>query len=173
MPRPPRFDAAWQRRLRWRARWRTALPFALLGVLVGVWLFVGQPLREREWSTVRTHFALCGPGPTGPCVVDGDTLRFGRLHSDRRVRLTGFDAPEMDGLCEAERARARAAQAELHRWLAEGPFAWSGGSDPPRDKYGRELREARRGDDRLADHMVAAGLAAGDGWGERAIDWCS
>ncbi|QPC98930.1 thermonuclease family protein [Qipengyuania soli] len=91
----------------------------------------------------------------------------------RRIRLTGFDAPEMDGACAAERTRAQEAKRALHAWLAGGPFEWNGGADPPRDKYGRELRAARRGKDELADHMIGLGLAEGGGWTTQRIDWCA
>nr|WP_247713386.1 thermonuclease family protein [Qipengyuania polymorpha] len=107
------------------------------------------------------------PG-SGPCVIDGDTLAIGQ----RRVRLTGYDAPEMDGACKYERAKAREAKDELHRWLARGRFTWTGGDNPPRDRWGRELREARRGDDLLAEHMVSAGLAEEMGWGAERREWC-
>ena len=150
-----------------------ATPFLLLGVLLGVWLFVEDRVRPAgDWVRVETRFELCGPGPNSACVIDGDTVRYGHLQGDRRIRLTGFDAPEMSGACAAESARAREAKRALHAWLAQGPFEWSGGDEPPRDKYGRELRAARRGEDRLADHMIALGLAEGRGWLTERIDWC-
>ena len=57
-------------------------------------------------------------------------------------------------------------------WLSQGPFEWTGGTDPPRDKYGRELRAARRGTEDLAEVMISAKLAEGSGWGATRIDWC-
>lgn len=105
-------------------------------------------------------------------MVDGDTIRLGQ----RRIRLTGFDAPEMDGNCPAERIRAVEAREALASWLNSGPFELDGGEDPPRDQYGRELRAARRatGDriDTLADHMIAADMAAENGWLDER-DWCA
>ncbi len=174
-----RFDALWQkaraRRSQWRRIRRLATPFFLLGVLLGVWLFVGDRMRPgaEEWVEVPTRFELCGSGPNSACVIDGDTVRYGHLRGDRRIRLTGFDAPEMDGACAAERTRAQEAKRALQAWLAEGPFEWNGGADPPRDKYGRELRAARRGKDELADHMIGLGLAEGGGWTTQRIDWCA
>ncbi|MBT8427222.1 MAG: hypothetical protein KJO02_04250 [Erythrobacter sp.] len=134
------------------------------------WLFLGDRISPPEpVTTVGSTFRLCGtPGP-GPCVIDGDTLAIG----NRRVRLTGYDAPEMDGACKLEIAKANRAKLELHAWLARGRFEWTGGTEPPYDRYGRELREARRGDDLLADHMIGAGLAEGTGWGASAVNWCS
>lgn len=120
-----------------------------------------------EADEIALSFPLCSaPGFAPNCVVDGDTIRIG----NRRIRLTGYDAPEMQGQCPAESEAARQAQAELARWLALGPFQLDGGSEPPRDRYGRELRAARRlsasGDMQLlADHMIAANLTEGDYWG--------
>lgn len=135
-----------------------------------------------EAQEVSLSFPLCSaPGYSANCVVDGDTIRIG----ERRIRLTGFDAPELDGKCPAESEAARKAQAELVRWLAIGPFQLDGGDDPARDQYGRELRAARRlassGDTRLlSDHMIAARLAQGDywdagwsdDWGIGRVNWC-
>ena len=53
---------------------------------------------------VALAFPLCSaPGYSPNCVVDGDTLRM----AERRIRLTGFDAPEMKGACPAESEAAR------------------------------------------------------------------
>lgn len=51
-----------------------------------------------EAQEVSLSFPLCSaPGYSANCVVDGDTIRIG----ERRIRLTGFDAPELDGKCPA------------------------------------------------------------------------
>ena len=145
----------------------TALVFALA---IGWFLFKERlfpPILPPQ-SEVAITFRPCGTPGSGPCVIDGDTLAIGQ----RRVRLTGYDAPEMDGACKYERAKANQAREELLRWLARGRFTWTGGEDPLRDRYGRELREARRGDDLLAEHMVSAGLAEEMGWGAVRVEWC-
>ena len=163
MVRPAHFRKT-RRRSTIRAFW-WSLPVALL---VAGWVLLGERLASPEpVKEVDLAFGLCGE-KWGACVVDGDTVRIGQ----RRIRLTGFDAPEMEGACDAESAKARLARDELRRWLAIGPFQWTGGSAPPRDQYGRELREARRGDELLAEHMVSAGLAEGSGWGARPQAWC-
>ena len=110
---------------------------------------------EGEWDRTERQFTICGQGSSAACVVDGDTLRLGQ----RRVRLTGFDAPELHGQCDAESQLARAARDELAAWLNRGAFEMDGGADPPRDQYGRELREVRRGGELLADSMIERGLA--------------
>lgn len=121
-----------------------------------VFAFRQQGWGEGSWSPVERSFALCGSGAGGAaCVIDGDTIAIGA----RRIRLTGFDAPETDGACEAERRLAQVAREELAAWLNLGPFELDGGAEPPRDDYGRELREARRGGEALADTMVERELA--------------
>ena len=116
-------------------------------------------------------FTLCGEKRAARCVIDGDTVMLGQ----RRVRLTGYDAPELDGACEAERLLARRAQAALRDWLGRGPFQLHGGENPPLDAYGRELRAARRNDaagqEWLAETMLEAGLARNTGWGAGAPGW--
>lgn len=148
-------------------------------IVMGVWWFVVKPItQEQGWVSVAPDFALCGEGARQQaCVVDGDTVHIGFGSDRRRIRLTGFDAPEIDGACEAERNLARSARARLHQWLSNGPFEWDGANDPPRDQYGRELREARRiaadgSQETLADVMIEGGFAAANGWGDAPEDWC-
>ena len=164
--------------LTWWVMWR--VPIFLLIVLV-VWWYAIRPItNDRGWVEVRQSFGLCGSsqGPaTDGCVVDGDTLIIGFGSDRRRIRLTGFDAPELDGACEAESRIARTARTALHEWLASGPFEWDGASGPPRDQYGRELRSVRRvvkggRDEILAETMIERGLAAESGWGAEPLDWC-
>ncbi|BDI60057.1 hypothetical protein MACH05_06170 [Qipengyuania nanhaisediminis] len=153
----------------------------LLLIVMALWWFLLRPAQsDADWVSVTEPFAICGEaGPRAAgCVVDGDTVVLGFGREQRRIRLTGFDAPEIDGACTAERRRAAEARRALHRWLAQGPFEWSGGVQPPRDRYGRELRAARRdggspGDtDLLAHSMIAQGLAVADGRGEPEPQWC-
>ena len=167
MARPARFRT--RRRPRSKRSWRwPAWWLGLLGALgAALYLNGGRLGPKVEVSEVRQPFGLCGQRGGSACVIDGDTLAIGQ----RRIRLTGFDTPELDGACEAERAQARAARTALYAWLSQGPFTWTGGAEPPRDRYGRELREASRGDETLVEHMIDAGLAEGDGWGE-GREWC-
>ena len=179
-----RFDAKLKRKRTRKSRWRKlgrgfrkTLVLALIfgaSILLVRW----QDTGEETWLSLGSDFALCGPGQWQRCVVDGDTLKIGQ----RRIRLTGYDAPEMDGACQRERVKAREAQSALRDWLNAAPYHLSGGAEPPRDKYGRELREARRdvtGTDRflgkgyLSQHMMDIGLAEPYGWGGAPYDWCS
>lgn len=155
---------------------------ALVTIVLAAWWFIYRPLAEQpqDWTPVESSFALCGErfGEASGCVVDGDTVFIGEGARRRRIRLTGYDAPELDADCAGEQAVAQEARRALHQWLATGAFEWSGGSEPPRDQYGRELREARRltGENTyeyLAETMIDADLAADSGWGANEIDWCT
>src|SRR5690606_37047476 len=65
-------------------------------------------LPREEAEVVEGHFTICGEARAANCVVDGDTLMLGQ----RRVRLAGFDAPELKGACETESELARKAREE-------------------------------------------------------------
>ena len=167
-----------------RSRWsriRSTLRYALvIAAAIGLATLLDRArhwdlpfLPREEAEAVEAHFTICGEEPAANCVVDGDTLMLGQ----RRVRLAGFDAPELDGECEAESGLARKAREELRGWLNAGTVRLDGGDDPPRDRYGRELREATRLDAGggllyLSDHMIEAGLARATGWGETGGRWC-
>lgn len=189
--KPPRFhkrSSRWRRGSppgsSWRSsgkrgRWRSWLPtFLLVALLVIAWRLTA-PLVAPEWDAVESRqFGLCGErGRPFACVNDGDTVTLGYGNSARRIRLTGFDTPELDGACPAESAKAREARGALRAWLNAAPFEWDGGAEPPYDRYGRELRAARRihPDGRielLADTMMQAGLAGGSGWDFTPTNWC-
>ena len=160
----------------WWLVWR--VPALALVVMLAWWFIIKPIAQEQGWVAVTHGFAVCGEGPREVgCVIDGDTVFISDGTAQRRIRLTGFDAPELDGACEIENRLAIAARTKLHEWLTEGPFEWNGDDNPPRDQYGRELRAARRlgsdgSEETLADVMIASGLAAERGWGEPPPDWC-
>lgn len=163
--------------LGWWNLWRVP---TLVTLVAAIWWFAVRPIADEQgWVPVDQPLSLCGAGErTDLCIVDGDTLRVSQRGArPRRIRLTGFDAPELDGACEAERKLARQARAALLEWLDQGPFEWNGADDPPFDQYGRELRKVRRkgragAPEYLAEAMVDAGLADATGWDEAQTDWC-
>ena len=166
-----------QRWLGWWVIWR--IPVLLIVVMLA-WWFIYRPIAASmaDWAEVQYDFDVCGERGRGfACVSDGDTVTLGYGSSARRIRLTGFNAPEIEGQCPAESAAALRAQAELRAWLNRGAFEWDGGSEPPRDRYGRELRSVRRtapegSSETLAEHMIDADLAEGPGpWQYQ--NWCS
>ncbi|MGB7409280.1 MAG: hypothetical protein WA908_12315, partial [Pontixanthobacter sp.] len=142
-------------------RFRKFASIATLLLIAGI-ITIGRPQDEDTvWQRTDATFSLCAERTTDACVIDGDTIMFGQ----RKIRLTGFDAPELDGACEAERRTSIAARDALLVWLNTAPFAIGGGAEPSFDRYGRELRAVRRGDEQLAEMMIDRGLAHGSGWG--------
>lgn len=180
VPSRPKFRRPFRRRssglMQWWLVWRVP---ALAAIVMAVWWFAIRPIAsEQGWVPVTESFALCGEGTRAAgCVIDGDTVFLGFGPNQRRIRLTGFDAPELDGACETETRLAIGARQRLYEWLQEGAFEWNGSEEPPRDQYGRELRAARRqsqeGEEALADVMIASGLASASGWGSGPADWCA
>jgi micrococcal nuclease len=103
-------------------------------------------------------------------VVDGDTLRLWCDDGMARMRLTGFDAPELySPKCFAETVAAQQAKWAL-RWLiwqARGVRMQRDGED----RYGRSLVELSDAAGPLADRMIAAGHGRAYGGGRRE-GWC-
>lgn len=163
---------------RFRRRWWPAFRLAALAAVLIASAWYLRPVENPdEWQVVNPPFGTCGTrGRPFACVSDGDTVTLGYGASARRIRLKGFDAPEVDGACPAERAMAARATTALYDWLNRGAFEWDGGIESPRDRYGRELRTARRAlpdgsYEELADVMIEADLAEGNAIWERR-DWC-
>ena len=160
-----------------RRKWRGARWWILAALLIAFALVLrGWSATPDDPIALPASFTICGEGASAACVIDGDTVAIGTVAGRRawRIRFTGFDAPELDGACEAEREAALTARRAAHEWLNAAPAFVDGGADPPRDRYGRELRSAARTNgETLADHMLERGLAQGSGWGAPAIDWCA
>ncbi len=149
--------------------WRRVLPFFTFVAVIGLsTLVIRYTGISGEWEPVDTRFTLCGERGSKGCVIDGDTIMLGR----RKIRITGYNAPELQGECEAETMLARRSRDALRDWINEGAFEMSGGDDPPFDQYGRELRELKRGDTLLADYMIDQALAQESGWGFTRGGWC-
>lgn len=178
MVRPPRFHTkplrpTAQRSHARKRRWRGLLTaLGLLCAIAGAVLVMRMPSFGGEWQELEMRFTLCGERGSHACVVDGDTVIIGRGSAARRIRLTGFNAPELNGQCPAESALALQSRKALRDWLNTGPFTLDGADDPPRDQYGRELRAAKRGGEWLSDTMIEAGLAQSTGWGTARGGWC-
>lgn len=134
------------------ARRRTLLPaiVVLLSVLILIavlaWL---DPLPPRFSGTATAS--------------DGDSLRLG----GDRIRLIGFDAPELDQVCwradGSEWPCGREARAAMRRLLEGGEISCRPEGE---DKYGRVLARCSAGENDLGATMVSAGLAiATDAYG--------
>ena len=109
---------------------------------------------------ISAQFTRCGQGRGHACVVDGDTFKLGQ----RKVRIIGIDAPEVNGACPEEQRLAEAATAKLQGLLNQEPFEMVGRVDEMQDRYGRDLRIVRRalpggGYRSIAADMRESGLA--------------
>lgn len=174
MAKPLRFDTGRagrkRRRTNTRARsWRRIPAWLVIAVAAGaIGWFVRQQGNGEIWVQQNSEFTLCENRASSACVIDGDTIMIGK----RKIRMSGYNAPELAGECSAEKSLALESRGALLQWLNAGPFLMSGGDEPPFDKYGRELREFRRGNDWLADAMIRGGLAQQSGWGFVHGGWC-
>ena len=140
-----------------------ARPFVLAGVLFVAWagadpMLVDPPgFLSSEPEQISAHFTRCGPGRGNACVVDGDTFKLGK----RKIRIIGIDAPETHPARCADEARlGEQSTARLQELLNQGPFEMVAPVYGKQDRYGRDLRSIRRGDQSIADDMMReSGLA--------------
>ncbi len=170
MVKPPRFHTKRRRRSGRRSLWRKLKPLVTFLFLLGVGaLIMRMPVMfEGDYAPVETRFTLCSDRSSQGCVIDGDTIMIGQ----RKIRISGYNAPELAGECADETALARRSRDALLAWLDDGVFQMDGGEDPPFDKFGRELRVLKRGQEWLSDHMIKQGLAQESGWGFERGGWC-
>lgn len=115
-------------------------------------------------------------GPEGSCrilsVIDGDTVLFWCPGQPaERLRLTGFDTPELfSPQCPSEYLAAEQAKWGLRAMLfaaQDTAFAPAG-----RDRYGRLLAAVTLDGVPLARRMIEAGLARAYDGGKRS-GWCA
>src|SRR5688572_4089013 len=105
---------------------------------------------------VSTGFTPCGPGRGSACVVDGDTFKLG----DRRIRITGIDAPELLApQCPGEEVLARRSADRLLDLLNQGEFEMIAHRLQREDRHGRDLMVIRRGGQSIGDTLIDEGLA--------------
>ena len=154
-----------RRRIR-RLTWMAVMVIAILGTasgpVLGSFLVDGarfQPLVEENSGCRVTS------------VTDGDTVRMrcpGR--AEERVRLTGFDTPELFSPgCRAEHRAAIQAKTALQDRIRAADTL-----DITRrgtDRYGRTLAELRLDGQSVARLMIADGHARAYAGGTRA-SWC-
>ena len=116
---------------------------------------------------VSTQFTPCGPGRGPACVIDGDTFKLG----DRKIRITGIDAPELLApQCAGEEALARRAADRLLTLLNQGEFEMVAHRFQRQDRHGRDLMVVRRNGQSIGATLIDEGLAhryLGSKW-----SWC-
>lgn len=112
------------------------------------------PLAKRE--VVGATFTLCGPGRGVACVVDGDTFKLG----ERKIRITGIDAPELvEPRCPQEAALARRSADRLLALLNQGSFEMVAHRIHRRDRHGRDLMVLERNGSSIGGQLIDEGLA--------------
>lgn len=105
---------------------------------------------------VATQFTPCGRGRGPACIVDGDTFKLG----DRRIRITGIDAPELhEPRCAEEAALARKSADRLLALLNEGSFDMIAHRLQRQDRHGRDLMVLERNGQSIGDRLMSEGLA--------------
>ena len=137
-----------------RALWLVPL-LALAGALIDPSLIAPfGPLAATE--RVTATFTRCGPGRGPACVIDGDTFKLG----DRKIRITGIDAPELaEPRCPAEAALARRAADRLLVLLDQGPFDMVAHRLQRQDRHGRDLMVIKRDGVSIGGQLIDEGLA--------------
>lgn len=159
------------RRRRRRQSWIVVLVLIILGFAAGPVLatffgpIAGQIIAPPSDGATRAEACRVTE------ITDGDTIRMrcqGR--SEERVRLTGFDTPELFSPgCASEHRAARRAKSALSAHIAaagELAFVRQG-----TDRYGRTLADLRLDGTSAADLMIASGHARAYDGGRRA-GWC-
>ena len=155
-----------RRRLQRARRSKTALPWALIVLLLGAIGMVGYSRFSPTALLQREYFILKAPTIlnseigiqtiTGRAsVIDGDTIE---IH-DTRIRLFGIDAPKSDQSCTARGKTSRCGQqAELA--LSEKISNQVVECQPKdRDRYGRIVAICEVGGEDVNAWMVAQGWA--------------
>ena len=108
-----------------------------------------------RWIVVFTLWAgMASAGCEVVRVVDGDTLHMRCGWVVHKVRLLGFDTPEVfRPQCDAERVAGQRATARMQHLVAAGPVTavrFQG-----RDRYGRDLARVEIAGQDVADAMLA------------------
>ncbi len=116
----------------------------------------------------RAEFPLCEGPRRITCIVDGDTI----WYRGAKIRLADIDTPEVARpRCPREAELGRRATARLQSLLSEAPFRFEpapGGRQ--QDRFGRELKVAKRGQTSIGSVLVREGLA--QRWGSQRRGWC-
>ena len=104
-------------------------------------------------------------------VVDGDTLHIDCGAGERKVRLLGYDTPEIyHPKCQAEAEAGRKATDLLAGLVASGPV--TGFAVQGQDRYGRDLASVAIAGTDVTAYMLATHLAL-PYTGHQHPNWCA
>ena len=138
-----------------RALWLVPL-LAVAGALLDPSLIAPVGPLAAAPEQVTATFTPCGPGRGPACVIDGDTFKLG----DRKIRITGIDAPELaEPRCAEEGALARRSADRLRALLSQGTFDMIAHRLQRQDRHGRDLMVLERNGDSLGGQLIEQGLA--------------
>lgn len=113
------------------------------------------------------NFPICGEGPGGNCVIDGDTF----VLDGKAIRVADIDTPETnDPKCQREAMLAKRATQRLQQLLNAGPLELRA-TARDEDVYGRKLRTVHRDGRSIAETLIAEGLA--HRWTGSKKSWCA
>lgn len=150
--RPPSFKP--KRRDIRKALWAAPLLLLAGGLLDPKLIGPIGPLAATE--RVTATFTRCGPEGGSACVIDGDTFKLG----DRKIRITGIDAPELgEPKCAEEAALAGRSADRLLAMLNEGQFDMVAHRLQRQDRHGRDLMVIRRDGQSIGSRLIDEGLA--------------
>ena len=140
---------------------------ALVGAGVIGWK-IGPEERQVEAASLVSAghtiaMPICGSGKRINCIVDGDTIWV----KGEKIRLEGFNAPEMNGSCNRERRMAIQARDELRRVLNGRAFTIGRNG---KDRYGRTLATIRVDGRDVGEGLISKGLA--HEWRGFKESWC-
>lgn len=153
------------------------LAFVALAALAGGFIFNGG-LREAAglaslpslvagdsiWRTGPARpMPICSTGKRVNCVVDGDTIWL----DGEKMRLEGFNTPEMDGVCELERQLAVQARDRLQNLISGRALTVTRNG---KDRYDRTLATIKVSGRDVGESLIADGLA--HRWQGRKESWC-
>lgn len=153
---------------------------ALLATKLRLMLLAGGSVAVAGGSVLATwgpREPLAGPIPAAVLrVVDGDTLSVrARIWINQEletsVRILGIDAPELNGACDSERSKAKAAREFLEQRTENRLIVLH---DITNDKYGGRVvaRITTESGEDLGASLLNEGLASlYDGRGAKA-KWC-
>ena len=140
-----------------RVHWIMAAGLALLTWALLTWAALAETPGAADCAVTR--------------VVDGDTLHLTCLGQRHKLRLLGFDTPEVSRpSCAAEAAAGARATAVLRALVSTGPVTalWFDGQD----RYGRDLASMAIAGRDVAGVMLGSGLARPYAGGRRQ-GWCT